>query len=301
MGSGIDGDAAYSGLDLTVEQSRRVLVVRTAMDKFRQKFAAASKEKEVKAKRNHPILELSLLDIEGDAAAYLGVYNQAIKYFSEIWRLAMQMEIPRQALFSAKRKGDLEIMQAVILEHADKIAASQKFLRSAIYTYTEEGYNVAKRMTDTMWLDLFHIQRLRAVSMYLESIVKQRSADSASPAEIDSQDLEKIIEMCIADINAIEKSDSAKDLPGEFFDKSEGDEYEDCYYVTPYISSLRYCLGKLGYEFMMQTEPYRFESAGCVQAGRFYAKQFKEDKMGELNRKKIGLQKSKNYLWTEDL
>ncbi len=302
VGAGIDGDAAYSGLDLTPEQTRRVWIVRTAMDKFRQKFAAASKEKEVKAKRNHPILELSLLDIEGDAAAFLGIYSHAIKSFSEIWRLSMQMEIPRQALFAAKRKGDLEIMQAVVLEHAGKMTASQKFLRSAIYTYTEEGYNVAKKMTDTMWLDLFHIQRLRAVSMYLESIVKELSASArVAPAENNNQDIKTLIEMALVDIEAIEKSDSAKDLPGEFFDKSEGDEYEDCYYVTPYISSLRYCLGKLGYESMMQTEPYKFESAGCVQAGRFYSKQFKEDKMGELNRKKIGLQKSKNYFWTEDL
>lgn len=295
---GIDGDAAYSGLDLTPDQTRRVWTVRTAMDKFRQKFTAASKEKQTKNKRNHPIMELSLLDIEGDAAAFLGIYSPAIKSFSEIWRLAMQMEIPRQALFAAKRKGDLEIMQAVVLEHAGKIAESQKFLKSAIYTYTEEGYSVAKKMTDTMWLDLFHIQRLRAISMYLESIVKERSADSDSS---DNQNLKNLIEMALDDIKAIENSDSAKNLPGDFFDKPDGDEYEDCYYITPYISSLRKCLKTLGYESLMQSDFYKFESAGCVKAGRYYAKQFKEDKMGEYKRKMQGLKASQNYFWTEDI
>lgn len=301
VGHGIDGDAAYSGLDLKPEQSMRVWKVRTAMEKFRKKFAAASKDNQTKSKRNHPILELSLLDIEGDAAAFLGIYSQAIKSFSEIWRLSMQMEIPRQALFAAKRKGDLEIMQAVFFEHAGKHSECQKFLKSAIYTYSEEGLNVAKKLTNKMWLDLLHIQRLRAVSMYLEAVITQKSGNAERIDDKKKEELEKIIEMGLEDIEAIEKSDSAKNLPGDFFDESDSDEYEDCYYVTPYISSIRKCLEKLGHGSSIQSELYKFESAGCVKAGRFFAKQFKEDKMGEYERKMRGLKASKNYFWTEEI
>lgn len=298
--SGIDGDAAYSGLDLTTEQTRRVWGVRTAMSKFRQKFAAASKDEANKKKRNHPIMELSLLDIEGDAEAFLGIYSQAIKCFSEIWRLAMQMEIPRQALFAAKRKGDLEIMQAVASEHAGKYVDSQRFLKSAVFTYSEEGHNVAKKMTDKAWLDLFHIQRLRAISMYLEAIVKQEDAADTSDNE-DSQDLLKIIAMGLADIEAIEMSDGAKNLPGEFIDDRDVDDLDDCYYVTPYLCSFRKSCEQLGYEFALPSEPYKFESAGCVLAGRKYAKRFRDDKMGEVARKISGLQASPKYYWTEEV
>lgn len=299
--SGIDGDAAYSGLDLTPEQTRRVWEVRSAMGDFRQKFSAASKEETTAKKRNHPIMELSLLDLEGDAAAYLGVYSQAIKCFSEIWRLAMQMEIPRQACFAAKRKGDLEIMQAVVLEHAGKISDSQRYLKSAIFTYTEEGHNVAKKMTDKMWLDLFHIQRLRAISMYFENMVLRQSNGCDLNDGEGNQETLKIIEMGMADIKAIEMSNGAKNLPGEFIDDREIDDLEDCYYVTPYISSFRKCLEQLGYEYTLPPEPFKFESAGCVKAGRHYAKQFREDKMGELARKINGLQAAKKYYWTEEV
>lgn len=287
--SGIDGDAAYSGLDLTPEHTRRVWEVRTAMSDFRQKFAAASKDESTTRKRNHPIMELSLLDIEGDAAAFLGIYSQAIKCFSEIWRLAMQMEIPRQALFAAKRKGDLEVMQAVVFEHAGKNIDSQRFLKSAIFTYTEEGHNVAKKMTDKIWLDLFHIQRLRAISMYLETIIGQEDDSDWNNGD-HKQELEKIIEMGLSDIEAIEMSDSAKNLPGDFIDDRDIDELEDCYYVTPYLSSFRKSCEKLGCDFALPPEPFKFESAGCVLAGRSYAKKFREDKMGEVARKMRGLQ-----------
>jgi len=285
IASGVDGDAAYSGLDLTPDQTRRVWVVRLAMDGFRKKFTAASKAEKNAKKRNHPIMELSLLDIEGDAAAFLGVYKQAIKCFSEIWRLAMQMEIPRQALFAAKRKGDLEIMQAVVQEHAGKNANCQSLLRSAIFTYTEEGLNVAKKLTDKVWLDLFHVQRLRAISMFLEAVLKQEDQTN----DANTQDLQTIIEMGFADIEAIENSEGAKNLPGDFFDESAGEEYEDCYYITPYLCSFITCCEKLGCECIPQ-EPYKFESAGCIQAGQHYARQFREDKMDELARKMRGLQ-----------
>jgi hypothetical protein len=297
VASGIDGDSAYSGLDLTPDQTMRVWQVRTAMINFRKKFAAASKEEANTKKRNHPIMELSLLDIEGDAAAYLGIYSHAIKCFSEIWRLAMQMEIPRQALFAAKRKGDLEIMQAVILKHAGKKDDSQKFLKSAIYTYSEEGQNIAIKMTDKIWINLFHIQRLRAISMYLEA------ADGYDWEDCEkNQEVEKIIDMGLADINALEISEGAKNLPGEFFDKDRDiNDFEDCYYVTPYVSFFRKYCEELGYEFVLPKEPYKFESAGCVLAGRHYAKQFKEDKMGERARKIRGLESAKKYYWTEEV
>ena len=241
-------------------------------------------------------MELSLLDIEGDAATFLGDYDHAIRCFSEIWRLSMQMNIPRSALFAAKRKGDLEIMKAVMAmkgeeSNQEKTVMHRKMLSNAIYTYMEEGHNVATKLSDKEWLWLFCIQQLRAICMQLKSY-----SDSRTPGA----DTEKLIQMGIEDIEKLEASDWAKALPKSYDLNAPLEDLVDCYYVTPYVCYFRHLCELLSDKKLLPKMSYRFEHPLCISGAIRYGSKFKDDDMGEKQRKMDGIKTSTIYGYTNN-
>ena len=288
---GVEGDAALLGQGITPEQVERARKVYESIKDFRNEFFEQNKNGNVSNKRNNPIMELSLLDIEGDALTFLGNYDGAVTCFSEIWRLSMQMNIPRSALFAAKRKGDLEIMKSVMALRGDgpleeRLALQQKMLNSAIYTYMEEGNNVAQKLTDKEWLLLFCIQRLRAICMKIQSYID---------GGVLGEDTEKLMQMAMEDIESLETSDWAKALPSNY--DAPLSDLADCYYVTPYVCYFRQLCDELSCSDWFPEEPYSFEYATCVSGALRYAEQFKDDDMGEKQRKMSAVKSSGAYAW----
>ncbi|MEK7085612.1 MAG: hypothetical protein AAB953_01195, partial [Patescibacteria group bacterium] len=142
LASGVDGDVTVEPGHLTEEETNKMLESLTRLNNLN------------KMRQQHPgyfgaTEELYLLDQLANMEGYLGNYPEAIDAFSEVWRLATQMEIPREAARAAKIKGDIEIMEALAQiefpgqEHQGratpkKVIARDKVLK-AIHTYTEEG------------------------------------------------------------------------------------------------------------------------------------------------------------------
>lgn len=168
----------------------------------------------------------------------------------------------------------------------ERLALQQKMLNSAIYTYMEEGNNVAQKLTDKEWLLLFCIQRLRAICMKIQSYID---------GGVLGEDTEKLMQMAMEDIESLETSDWAKALPSNY--DAPLSDLADCYYVTPYVCYFRQLCDELSCSDWFPEEPYSFEYATCVSGALRYAEQFKDDDMGEKQRKMSAVKSSGAYAW----
>jgi len=273
---GFDGDVGLSGLDMNEKQRAKVVSLNEETIRLREIFEGNRGSISSKKKLN-PVDELHLLDIEAQLASLVGNNQEAIRTYGESWRIAMQMDIPKEAARAAKQKGDAEIIYALVYKMWNEGEMFyRQHIKNAIQTYSEDGLSVAETLPDKSWKFFLSVQRLRALCLLLESY------DANKERRYDIEEITHYLTLGAIDIDVINTSYWASVIPASAEYENKAD-FEVSYYVTPLIIWYRKLCKK--FKTSVEFEELAFEQVNAYKGAMLFSCFMTEDKLGELKRK----------------
>lgn len=244
---GVDGDVLVEPSHFTADTSIRLIASEkelSAMDQDRRNTPGKFEQ----------IEELYLLDQLASTNGYLGNYDKAIAAYSEVWRLAEQMGIPREAARAAKIKGDIQVMQGIAqieFPVADKpgkatarrVIDRQKILQ-AISTYQEEGLPPMEKVDkDEYYQILVRCQSLRAIGIlalsYKNEIAEAKSTRDQGTLDDIKQALAPHLKTALENFRYI----SSSKVYGPYLASEDG---EFSYYIMSNLGHVMGCIEGLG-------------------------------------------------------
>lgn len=279
--AGIDGDAVLSGMDLSPEQLESVERLQKKLLQFKERLTSQDHHDSVPQRLN-PVDELHVLDIEAQLSALSGQYDQSIRRFGESWRVAMQMDIPQEAVRAAKQKGDVEVFRALLSRpNAKSKLFYRQALKGAVYTYSEDGLKIADKFDDQTWKFYLTIQRLRANCLLLLTYDEKESINLRT-------EVEGLLQMGNQDMAFINQSPWTDFIPQQSVGEPNKSDYEVCYYISPLIVLFRRICEDHEYE-KVPAITLPFEEKHVVQGSTLYALSLQNDNLQERARKSKAL------------
>lgn len=247
LGQGVDGDVLVEPSHFTAETTSRLIASEkelSAMDQDRRNTPGKFEQ----------IEELYLLDQLASTNGYLGNYDKAIGAYSEVWRLAEQMGIPREAARAAKIKGDIQVMQGIAqIEFpvddtpgkatARRVIDRQKIIQ-AINTYQEEGLPPMEKVDkDEYYQILVRCQSLRAIGIlalsYENEIAEAKSTRDQGTMDDIKQALAPHLKTALENFRYI----SSSKVFGPYLASKDG---EFSYYIMSNLGHVMGCIEELG-------------------------------------------------------
>ncbi|MBI5754163.1 AAA family ATPase [Candidatus Peregrinibacteria bacterium] len=302
---GVDGDVVFEPGWLKPEETANFLCIKKELG---QLDAARQKDPD-----SFDLLqELNLLDQLAEVEAFLGNYDIATQYFSEVCRIARQMEIPTEAARVSKTGGDIEIMKGIAsIKYPTEGEQGQakaipgdtilrKHIVKGIQTYTENGMKAVEDLSDdNIYQLLMRAQRMRGISILVASYqneidaVKSGKEAPATPQGI-KEALTPYLKHAIDDFNYINNNPRWNTI----FTGPSRELYS--YYVTSSMGNILGCIKDLDLTAdQLDTEipgifdarTYPAFNPDCLQDGLGFGRKAK-DHLGEaLTRKLPGLEK----------
>lgn len=132
--------------------------------------------------KSHPLglspwTTIRVLEVKGNLAACLGQHETAVKSYSEGWRIADQLKFNNPAARTAKIKGNVQVVQALLTDNSTPEGQNQRIalLKLALETYSREGIKKSlSQVAESSDLQIIlRLERIRAIGTMLQELQKQ--------------------------------------------------------------------------------------------------------------------------------